>query len=76
MKGVLCYVAKISTKFHEFFQKKIMVGKIRLLSLYMYVIVKTPSSVQNCHEVNQSCTLPILLSSLLMDGLCVDGNGR
>ena len=29
-----------------------MVSKIRLVILY--VIIKTPSSVQNCHEVNQS----------------------
>ena len=51
-----------------------MVSKTRFLIIY--VIIKTPSSVQNCHEVNQSCTLPIILTSLLMDGLCVDGNGR
>ena len=35
----------------EFFQK-IPVSKIRFLILC--VIIKTPSSVQNCHEVNQS----------------------
>ena len=27
----------------------------------MCVIIKTPSSVQNCHEVNQSWTLPITI---------------
>ena len=32
-----------------------LVSKILLLD----VIIKTPSSVQNCHEVNQSWTLPI-----------------
>ena len=35
-----------------------MVSKIRLLIFCL--IIKTPSSVQNCHEVNQSRTLPIL----------------
>ena len=46
-------VNKVSRNFMEI----ILVSKIRLLILC--VIIKTPSSVQNCHEVNQSCTLPI-----------------
>ena len=34
-----------------------MISEIRFLILC--IIIKTPSSVQNCHEVNQSWTLPI-----------------
>ena len=51
MKGVIHYVANVN-KVSWIFFKKIMVSKIRLLILY--VIIKTPSSVQNCHEGNQN----------------------
>ena len=29
------------------------------------VIIKTPSSGQNCHEVNQSCTLPMMTTIVI-----------
>ena len=44
-------------KVSRIFFKKNLGSKIWLLILC--VIIKTPSSVQNCHEVNLSCKLPI-----------------